>query len=213
MQDVKAVITGDLIQSRRHRPEALDAAMSAIAQQADRISHQTGHDTCFTRHRGDGWQIYLDLPGHCLGAALQITTALRATGLGLATRQSIGVGRLTTQPSGSLAAAQGDAFEASGHGLDHMEKSRHMTIGGGSFVTPFHEAIIALADWHSARWSPQQAEAVRMMLETDGKTHADLAADLGITRQALQARLSGAGFAAWEPALLAFQSAHWGALP
>lgn len=205
MQDIKAVITGDLIHSRRHRPEDLDAAMDTIARQANLIAWQCGDDARFTRHRGDGWQIYLDIPGLCLSAALQISAALRANGPGIATRQSIGIGTIATLPATDLAAAQGAAFLASGHGLDQMPKSQQMTIAGDT--TPCQDAIIALADWHSARWSPQQAEAVRMTLESESKTQADLAATLGITRQALQARLSGAGFGAWQPALAAFGSA------
>lgn len=210
MQDIRAVITGDLINSRRHRPEDLDAAMNTIARQANLIAWQCAADTRFTRYRGDGWQIYLDFPGLCLSAALQITAALRAADTGIATRQSIGIGTVTSLPNTNLAAAQGDAFEASGLSLDHMEKSRRLTIAGRGIVTPFHEAIIGLADWHSARWSAPQAEAMRMMLESEEKPQAEMAAKLGITRQALQARLSGAGYAAWEPALHAFQSADWG---
>ena len=208
MTEIRAVITGDLIHSRQHSPEVLERAMTVIARQAGRLT-ETETDTRFTRYRGDGWQIYLGVPGLCLSAVLQIAAALRADGLPIATRQSIGLGTISSLPAESLAAAQGDAFEVSGLGLDHMDKSRRMTIAGRGIVTPWHEAILALADWHASRWTQPQAEAIELSLRSTGETQADLAAALGITRQAWQARLSGAGFAAWEPALWAFQSENW----
>jgi hypothetical protein len=210
MTDIKAVITGDFIDSRAQTPEVVDKAMAIIARQADRLADQLHAATLFTRYRGDGWQIYLDLPGLCLSASFQITAALRAADLDLVTRQSIGLGAVAVLPAASLAAAQGAAFEASGLGLDRMEKSRRIGISGRGVVTPWHEAIVALADWSSRRWSREQAEAIELHLRDGTQNQAELAARLNITRQAFQARLAGAGLWAWSEALSAFEGAEWG---
>ncbi len=213
MMHIKAVITGDLIGSTAKGADAIDKSMVAMANVANRLSNAAGAQTCFTRHRGDGWQIYLDLPGLCLRAALMIAAELRAQNTGLATRQSVGLGTVEPIISNNLSSAFGVAFEVSGSGLDHMDRNRRLLIGGRGIVTPMHEAIFALADWQSARWSREQAEAISIMLSDRQISFADGASTLGISRQAFQARLTTAGLAAWEEALLAFESDNWSEHP
>ena len=215
MGDIKAVITGDFIDSSDQSGAQLDRAMALVARQAEHLSAQAGGNTRFTRYRGDGWQIFLDTPGLCLAAVLQIAAALRADRQDMVTRQSIGLGTVSHLPDGDLAAARGEAFELSGHGLDRMKRGARLTIENRLIVTPWHAAIIGFAEFHTARWTPEQAEAMALWLrdqadatQADG-TQADLAAVLGITRQACQARLAGAGLPAWQKALSAFQGATW----
>ena len=197
MRDLKAVISGDLIASSVKGAAAIDAAMASLAETAADLSGLTESDTRFTRHRGDGWQIYVDVPGLALTCALAMAASLRRSGAGLDTRQAIGFGRVETLPPATLGGAFGEAFELSGRSLDQMPRG----------------ALIALIDWQSGRWSKEQAEAVLCRLLGARRPNADLAATLGITRQAFEARLSSAGFPALEPALHAFQSADWTEYP
>jgi len=213
MHSIKAVISGDLIASSAKGGAAIDAAMANLADTAARLSNLTESDTRFTRHRGDGWQIYVDIPGLALTCALAMTTALRRSGAGLDTRQAIGFGRVETLPAKALGGAYGEAFELSGRALDQMAKGVRLCLANRLIVTPLHEALIALIDWQSARWSKEQAEAVQGRLLDANRPNADLAATLGITRQAFEARLSSAGYSALEPALHAFQCADWTEYP
>jgi hypothetical protein len=206
---MKAVITGDLVGSSNHTASTIDQAMLVIRLQAELLGERCGESARFTRFRGDGWQIYLHNPRLCLWAALQITAALRASGLGLATRQSIGIGIVEHLPSGNLGEAYGEAFLASGLCLDLMFATRRLAIGGPNVSEPYR-AIVALADWYSLRWTVQQAEAVHEMLAYPKLFMAEHAARIGITRQAFSARLSGAGYFAWAQALGAFALTDWG---
>jgi len=209
MRGIKAVISGDLIASSAKGGAAIDVAMASLAETAAHLSMLTESDTRFTRHRGDGWQIYVDLPGLALSCALAMATALRRSGTGLDTRQAIGFGRVERLPAETLGGAYGEAFELSGRALDQMAKGARLCLANRLIVTPWHAALIALIDWQSARWSKEQAEAVQARLLDAARPNAELAAGLGISRQAFEARLSSAGFPALEPALQAFQSADW----
>lgn len=213
MRDLKAVISGDLIASSVKGAAAIDAAMASLAETAADLSGLTESDTRFTRHRGDGWQIYVDVPGLALTCALAMAASLRRSGAGLDTRQAIGFGRVETLPPATLGGAFGEAFELSGRSLDQMPRGARLCLANRLIVTPWHEALIALIDWQSGRWSKEQAEAVLCRLLGARRPNADLAATLGITRQAFEARLSSAGFPALEPALHAFQSADWTEYP
>ena len=209
MDQLCAVITGDLIGSTAAPAAELERAMGSLADTARGLSELCGADTRFTRHRGDGWQVYIDFPGLCLSAVFQFAAALKAIDSPLRTRQSLGLGRVDHLPPQSLAAARGTAFEASGQGLDLMDRARVIEVHGRGIVTPWHEALVALADWHSRRWSREQAEAVLLSLRHEGATYTELAARLDVSRQAFRARLEGAGFPAWDQALTAFQAADW----
>jgi len=62
---------------------------------------------------------------------------------------------------------------------------------------PWHEALFELTAWTAGRWTPEQAEAVMLALAPgpeSPRTQAEIAEVLGVTRQAVQSRLSGAGW-------------------
>lgn len=165
-----------------------------------------GQPAHFTRFRGDGWQMYLGFPGLALAGCLLVAARLRASGNRLATRISVGVATVERLGTADLSDAAGDAFVVSGQGLDQMNRGTRLAIGGRGFVPEWQMAVFDLIDWQTRRWSPPQAEAVALAICKETATLAELAAKLGITRQAFQARLQGAGFLALESLLNAFQS-------
>ena len=202
-----AVLTGDLIDSTAAAPADLERAMQALGQAAAALSGWIGTDTRFTRFRGDGWQLYLANPKLVLRATIFLIAFLRAADTGLATRLSIATGPYETLGATGLAAASGKAFMLSGRNLDQMGKSyRHMV-----FASPqgplhfFQSAVMDLVFRQASLWTREQAEAAALALTPNPPTQEHLAQRLGITRQAVQARLKGAGFAALSPALLAFE--------
>ncbi|MFO1209431.1 MAG: hypothetical protein U1E40_09445 [Amaricoccus sp.] len=196
-----AVLTGDLIRSTRAVPGALERAMAVLAEAAGEVAGwPNGADTRFTRFRGDGWQFCVAGPGKGLRAALTAIARLRGADVGLATRAAIGVGRIDSLGTDNLADAGGPAFEASGHALDDMPRGRRITIAGAG-VAALHHAVVDLLDERAARWTPQQAEAAALYLGPDNPTLADIAPRLGISAQAVNYRLAGAGAPAIRRAL------------
>lgn len=196
-----AILTGDLIGSTA-RPEGVAPAMALLGDAATEAGRWTGTAPKFTRFRGDGWQFRVPA-GQALRAALLVAARLRGAGA-LGTRIAIGIGPLHTDGTRDLSDAAGEAFTASGRALDHMARGQVWALAGAA--PAWAVALVALAEWHSSRWTREQAEAMGVMLAEPELTHLAAAARLGITRQAWQARLSGAGFAAWQPALRAFES-------
>jgi hypothetical protein len=205
MGKTKAILTGDLIASTKAGAAALDRAMGALQESARDVSRWAGAETCFTRHRGDGWQMYLDFPGLALRACLKIVAELKAANYNSGTRISVGLGEIAHLGTINLSDAAGDAFNISGQMLDLIPKSKRWVIVGDG-ATKWQEAIFDLAEWQSSRWSPEQGKAVAMALNPDAGPQAALAAQLGITRQAFQARLNTAGFQALGEAVGAFES-------
>ena len=196
-----AVLTGDLIASTA-APDGGAAALAILAETAQDLGAWTGQPARFTRFRGDGWQMLLSTPGLALRAALLIAARLSAA-RATPTRLAIGLGSIDHPGTTDLSDARGSAFSASGRALDHLPRGRAWALAGGP---DWQSALIALAEWQATGWSVEQAQAVALALPPDAPRQADLAARLGISRQAFAARLSGAGLTAWEPALKAFET-------
>jgi hypothetical protein len=211
---IKAVLTGDLVGSRQLDARTVESAMDRLRDAADVVGQLAECRTHFTRFRGDGWQIFLDVPGLVLTACVYMTARLRSADLNVETRIAAGLGSVDAMPADSLEAARGDAFTISGHLLDQMPRHQRLALYGsrnvsGDLVTDFHTAIFALVEVQIGRWSAPQAEAVALALDPEWLTQADVAARLGISRQAAQKRLSGAGFGALRLAMHAFESHDW----
>lgn len=209
---VIAVLTGDLVDSRQARPTETDAAMHCLRGSAQDLADLTDGDTRFTRFRGDGWQIVIGQVGWVLRACLILLADLRASGIGLQTRISAGVGRTDTLGTTDLSDGSGRAFFVSGDHLERMSRQRRLVIAGGRQQdSTWQAAIFDLVDWQSSQWTAAQAQAVSMALRQNHRTHHDMAEKLGITRQALQARLASAGYSALSTPLAAFEQFDWNA--
>ncbi len=196
MPPLFAVLTGDLIGSTDAGPTALDATMRDIAATATRIGQwPAGADTRFTRSRGDGWQMVLDRPAQALRAAFAVQAGLRALRNGIPTRISIAVGPVASLGTKDLSDARGPAFTASGKGIDRLDHTERLGITCGS-ATPFQQALASLADALMRGWTREQAEAMALALHPANPTLAEMAATLGISRQAVNYRLAGANLRA-----------------
>ena len=164
--------------------------MATIGHTARRI----GPHTRFTRYRGDGWQIYLDDPGLGLWAKLLIAAELRAA-RGLESRIALGLGSAYGGSNDSLTSAGGSAFVASGRALDALQAPQRLTIGVDSdHIDVLHARLVALIDERVADWSSEQAEAMAYDLAPEQHlVQTEIAARLGVSRQAVAARLKAAG--------------------
>lgn len=191
-----AVLTGDLVDSRRHPANQVDAAMQALRHAADQIAawQSPPGDTRFTRFRGDGWQLALTVPGLALRAAVVLQGTLGA--LGLESRISIGIGPAETLGTTDLADAAGKSFELSGEGIDRMADSSRIAIAGLS-VTEADAMIADLLGERMGRWTAAQAEAAALQLASPERiiTLAEVGKALGISPQAVNDRVRAAGSA------------------
>ncbi len=203
-----AVLTGDIIRSSRLAPEALDAAMDALAGGAAAMSTWEGAEPArFDRFRGDGWQCLAPAPPMALRAALFLRAHLRATDRDADTRISVGVGTGVLHPDG-LAAASGTAFEVSGRGLDRMARAQQIAI---SWADPppaaaVIGAVFALADEVSRLWTAKQAALLVATLSPGDEPQERLAAQHGVSQQAIAKHLSRGGDWALRRALAALEA-------
>ena len=205
----RAVLTGDLIGSTKVGTIEVDHAMSVLEEASGKFRPWINDDTRFTRFRGDGWQVYLDPPGFAFCACLYLSARLKASGSALETRISVGIGAVGRLGRKDLSDASGLAFTISGHGLDDMPRGDRLAISGVTPMEGFFSGIYAQAEFQIRRWSREQSEAITLALEADHSanrpTIEELARPLGISRQALQARLRGAGYHALTRSLAAFE--------
>lgn len=201
-----AVLTGDLIGATKASPTKVEATMANITATARFLTEFTGEDTRFTRYRGDGWQMVLS-PSHTLRALALILAGLRADRQTLSTRIAVGIGTIDSLGTTDLRDAGGSAFEYSGQALDSLTRDQALTLasevidGEPTRATRLRGAIewseaalLPLFEFIADRWSPPQAEAMVIALRHDAEKQADMARKLGISRQALNLRLTGAGY-------------------
>lgn len=202
---IYAVLTGDLIKSRQAGTGAVDQTFKTLSDAAAAFGSTWDIDLRFTRNRGDGWQVVLATPGLLLDAALYIVARLKAGKTGIATRISIGVGPVESLGSRDLSDATGPAFFASGDHLGQMARNRMLALAGQGTGAELI-AIIDLAEHIATGWTATQAQVVALQLEGRLPRHEDIAAELGVTRQAVQSRLAGAGLSYFDNALYAMRN-------
>ena len=190
-----AVLTGDLVASTAASPADVDRLMHRLDTVAQDAARALGaDDPRFTRFRGDGWQIVVSPAPLYLRITAVLLSGLRLFDIGIGTRIGIGIGAVDRLGTRDLSDASGPAFTWSGHALDSLPGTDRLAIAG--LPAPglaWHAAALDTLAHFSARWSREQAEALlhRLLAETRPLQH--IAADLGITRQALSARLAVAG--------------------
>lgn len=193
---IVAVLTGDLIGSSGAGPVETNIAINRILASVAPMEYWQGNGpTYFTRMRGDGWQFILINQKYALRSSLIIFANLQSVKDLPKTRISIGIGPIDPLTGPDLSAGSGPAFEESGHSLDAMRRSDRFAISGaGSMgVTWLHYAIVTLIEDHISRWTPEQAEATAYYLSPQTPTLKEIAAQLGISTQAVHSRLKTAG--------------------
>ncbi|MBV6635035.1 MAG: hypothetical protein KI788_03900 [Mameliella sp.] len=204
--DFASVLTGDLVASRRHGPEVLDKAMQVLERVSRDFGEDIGAKAVFQRHRGDGWQLFLPLAQPSLRAALRIQAALAAAG-SLATRIGIGVGPAHIPDDGDLAAASGAAFHMAGDVLAGLARGTHLAVPPipGALGDAFG-ALMLFVDREVQGWNRTQGQALFEALRVQTPTQEDIAQKVGVTRQAVQSRLSGTALDALQKTLWVYEN-------
>ena len=198
-----AVLTGDLIGSKKADAHEITKTFQLIETTTREYGDKRGFDPRFTRFRGDGWQVIQPEPGLILDFVLTIVSRLRASQESIETRIAVGVGEYTTLGTRDLSDASGDAFFLSGRAIERMSPKRQLYITGDG-IGPSEEALGHLCSFIANSWTSTQATAVALALDPSRPKHHEIAEKLAITRQAVQSRLSGAGYPEIEAAVQAF---------
>ena len=206
-----AVLTGDIVGSRKLSAEQLDAVRKRLDWCAERLNRLTaslvhGRVDVF---RGDAWQMLLTEPARALRAALYARAALLAFE-DCQTRIGVGIGPVTRIAEDRISQSMGEAFVLSGRALDEMKPGRKLaiempeTLGD---VSDWIGVLLRLCDALAGHWKPRQAEAVLGALE--GLTQAQIAERLDppVSQQAVAKALSGSDWSAIEVALERFETA------
>ena len=194
MTHTAAVLTGDLIASTQAGQDAVDGAMDLLEGIAQNEAEILGLDIRFARFRGDGWQMYCPDAARVFRLTVLVLATLQSRPTLAQTRLSVATGQVSVLPQDGLASANGTVFTLSGQTLDQMTNQR-LVYNSNTPDTRWHRPLFAYLGWQSSRWSPEQAEAIALALYQGSPNKRNVSEKLGITRQAAEARLNGAGYA------------------
>lgn len=215
MDTIKAVLTGDLIQSRKldndHMRKVLDALHYTFDEIQERILIKEGH---FEIYRGDSFQILIHEPQFALKVILILRSRLRSlfdTDKGSAkiksdARIAIGIGTIRVQ-NDKIIESQGDAFERSGYELDKIIKES-LTLG---IKTPWDEVNdefkvnCLFADSNINNWSSRTSECIFRYLLYD-ETQEKQAKYFKISQPAISKRFAQGNMKAMDAFLGRFEN-------
>lgn len=202
MNPLSCVLTGDLLGSTKATMPQVEQTFSHLQAAVSRIEKGwfTQGEARFTRSRGDGWQAFIPDPALALRSALYLFASLKSQDEALETRIALGFGPVERLGDHTLSDAYGPAFTTSGRLLDKMPRGQILAVGGQA-LSPLHEAVALLIGDRLQKWSREQAEAVALSIDPSTDIQADVAARLGVTVQAVNARLSAAGYPALQKSL------------
>jgi hypothetical protein len=202
-----AVLTGDIVASSAIAVDALDEIMQNIAQISIEASvwgcANSALTTGFARRGGDGWQVAINRPAFALRLALYIRARLQSLNTRYATRIAIaaGDGTVPMRNVADLNSAHGEAFTDSGRLLDLLDGHTLLAHAEGGAV----DAAFRLADHISQGWTQAQARSLSLMLPPGAGPRRVASKMLGISRQAVDQALNGAGYPALMDALEALE--------
>jgi len=209
-----AVITGDIVASSKFSETGRLKLHDVMVKggEALRRIFPLAVPWHFEIFRGDSWQLVVADPSLSLRISLFYRAFLRANleKLKVDTRLAIGVGTIDFIPGNRISAGDGQAFQASGHLLEKMQKSSRMTfaIAGqeNSDINSVLEIVIMFLDALTKRWTARQAQAIVNALQ--GWTQEKIAASFWpkpISQQAVAQHLERAEWPAIEKGLLFFE--------
>ena len=204
---IDAVITGDLVKSRKINDADIEKVINSLKETFDEINRQLldGKGT-FEIFRGDSFQGHLPQPELALLVAIILRARLRTyePSIGLSdqiktdkpilraysdARIAIGVGT-TRYNADKITESQGEAFLKSGNSFDTLSKENERL----AIMTPWEninselKVSCKLADALISKWTASTAEAVYHYL-LYGINQKELATRLAITQPGVHKRL------------------------
>jgi len=177
-----AVITGDIIHSKRHEPEQWLGVLKNLFKGSGEIL------TDWEIYRGDEFQIELPQPEKALLMALRIKATIKTIST-LDVRLSIGLGEKTYMGK-SVSESNGPAFSNSGEQLSNMKKQKiNLLLNSGDETLDRELNIIfklGAVIWDN--WSEVSAELALILLKNPHQLQEKIALSLGIKQSAVSQR-------------------------
>lgn len=203
-----AVLTGDIVNSSKLSKDDRKMLPGAI-KRAARETRKAFPETVpldIEVFRGDSWQMLVLDPVLSLRIGLYFRACLRSgkeRGRGLDTRTAIALGAIDFVPKGKVSEGDGEAYRASGQGLETLPSGRFLTVTSAAFPdeNPLG-AIAVLIDALAQRWTGKQARAVAGALRGWTQEKIAKAWPESISQQAITKHLGSAHWPALETALV-----------
>lgn len=203
MNNVYAVLTGDLVKSRALDDASLRQVQSALRQASEELAKAPWDHGGIVRgeldaFRGDSWQLLLGKPRWALRAAVYLRASLLVQGL-CDTRISVGIGPVSQLSESRISLSTGEAFELSGHGLDQMGARFRMALHVAESCHPpgpWLGVVMYLCDSVIAQWQGRQIETARLRAYHKDASHEQIGTLLSpkVTQQAVSKSLFHAGW-------------------
>jgi hypothetical protein len=179
---LKAVITGDLIKSRKIAVQDFDVIRFHLEQILTYLAEK--YDAEYDVYRGDSFQIIFPNMDYSMKSALLIRLALKSVqtlGQKFDARVSIGIGSVDTQRT-KLRSSTGEAFNLSGMGLDQLKGQK---LGIFTNSDKFQMRIALLVKFVDAKienLTQVQTQALYEYLIDKNNNHDDIAKRLNKSR-------------------------------
>lgn len=186
LSKLKAVITGDVIGSRKSGPSIWMPALKSV------LDEFGNNPEDWDIYRGDAFQLLINDPCSALNITMRIKAGFKATH-GLDIRMAIGIGKVDFR-SQRIGESSGEAFILSGALVEELE-SMHTTLALSSPWPSFTEdfnASLAMAAALMDRWLPNYAQAMSAYLAQPALTQRELGDTLGLAQNTLSERLTRA---------------------
>ena len=180
-----AVIIGDIVSSRRVKP---DEWMAVLEQKLKKAGRKGRYWEIF---RGDSFQLKLR-PELALEQAFLIKAAIRSI-RGLDVRMAIGIGDESLD-SPKVTTSQGTAYENAGHIFDDLKKKRMVIKSPWPEWDESLNIMLSLAALTTDNWTPTSAGQIEKLLLNPALTQNDLADMLGKYQGSVSEALRRGGY-------------------
>lgn len=185
MNTTTAVITGDIINSRKDTPEAwlpnLKKALSTYGKEP----------TQWEIYRGDSFQLEIP-PEKALEAAIHIKATLKQK-KGIDIRMGIGLGE-KDYSSEKITESNGSAFVFSGECFENLKKQTLAIKSSSEVFDTTINVMLQLATLTMDNWLPATSRAVKTSIEHPQANQKELAALLNKSQSNISEALIRAGF-------------------
>lgn len=187
----KGVITGDIIQSTRIKPENKQQVLDTIRDTVCELEKWTKMK--LEIFRGDSFQIIMDEVYEAVRIAILIRAGLQkntpeTSEIKWDARLSLGLGSVDFPQAESVTESDGEAFHYSGWEFDELGKRKLAIRTPWQEVNEELKVSTAFADDIISEWSIAQAQAIYASL-ISSKTQKEIAADLSTSPQNISKRI------------------------
>lgn len=224
---IKAVITGDVVQSTKLAPDERSILVKAIKRTLKQWDNEFGMQS--ELYRGDSFQCLIHDPKYALRMALLIRTYIRSlnpteafdiykrenpdplksalyTKWMFDARLAIGIGEVD-DPLEEVKISDGEAFQLSGRELDEIKNGRQMMAIKTNDNNAREVATeVELLDFIISKATALQCEVVNLKLL--GNTEINIAKELKINQSAVNQRSISAGWNAINNAVKRFEEIY-----